>query len=167
MIEKDQAEVLVGLLNEPAYVSSPSGYAGPHVVALRDAVGASVCIDDDCGLSGSRAHVGPCEPCGCPKHEHAAAECAAIRADDDAATKQITIQTAYLRKLQTPDREGFWIAVFTIGKEERPWHALIYCVERHARAGLIITDAFSGGWTRIPDITCDYWYGPVPFPSKA
>jgi hypothetical protein len=34
----------------------------------------TVCIDDDCVLSGNAAHAGPCEPCDCPL-EHAVGEC--------------------------------------------------------------------------------------------
>lgn len=55
-------------------------YCQPWMVALRRAPGASVCIDEECGLSGSRAHVGDCEPCGCPM-QHAIAECPLLRKD--------------------------------------------------------------------------------------
>jgi hypothetical protein len=45
----------------------------PDIVALREASG-TVCIDEDCNLSGGHAHAGPCEPCGCPLR-HAIVEC--------------------------------------------------------------------------------------------
>jgi hypothetical protein len=49
-------------------------YSTPEMEALREAPGASVCVDEDCTLSGGYAHVGPCESCGCPL-EHAIEEC--------------------------------------------------------------------------------------------
>lgn len=55
-------------------------YCAPWMVALRNAPGASVCCDPDCSLSGDRAHVGPCEPCGCAMN-HAIEECPDLRQD--------------------------------------------------------------------------------------
>ena len=49
-------------------------YATPLMARLRSLPGASVCVDEDCELSGGFAHIGPCEPCGCG-HEHAIEEC--------------------------------------------------------------------------------------------
>jgi hypothetical protein len=62
----------------PREIEDP--YCQPWVVALRKAPHASVCIDDECELSGSYAHVGPCEPCGCPLL-HAVDECPLLRLD--------------------------------------------------------------------------------------
>jgi hypothetical protein len=50
-------------------------YCTARQAAQREQVG-SVCIDEDCDLSGGYAHVGPCEPCGCGLR-HAVAECPA------------------------------------------------------------------------------------------
>jgi hypothetical protein len=58
-------------------VSDP--YCTPDVIALRSQPLVSVCIDDDCDLSGGYAHVGPCEPCACPL-KHAIEECPHYRA---------------------------------------------------------------------------------------
>lgn len=55
-------------------------YDLPWMVALREQTGASLCADVGCTLSGSRAHVGPCEPCACPL-VHAIEECPDNRAD--------------------------------------------------------------------------------------
>lgn len=49
-------------------------YCTPEMVRLRTQRCASVCIDEECNLSGGYAHVGPCEPCTCGM-EHAIAEC--------------------------------------------------------------------------------------------
>ena len=54
--------------------SDDRAYFAPWQVALRQAPGASLCVDDDCDLSGGAAHVGDCTPCTCGL-EHAAAEC--------------------------------------------------------------------------------------------
>ena len=59
---------------------SAGEYDAPWVVALRRAPGACLCIDGECGLSGGRAHVGPCERCPCPK-EHAIEECPVVRGE--------------------------------------------------------------------------------------
>jgi hypothetical protein len=56
------------------YPWSTGAFVEPWVVALRKAPGASVCVDEECELSGYHAHVGPCEPCGCSL-EHAVEEC--------------------------------------------------------------------------------------------
>lgn len=55
-------------------------YHQPWMLAQRRAPGASVCIDEECTLSGDCAHVGDCEPCGCPLN-HAIAECPLLRKD--------------------------------------------------------------------------------------
>ena len=57
-----------------------AAHCQPWVVALRTAPGASLCADDECGLSGGYAHVGPCEPCACPQC-HAVEECPDTRLD--------------------------------------------------------------------------------------
>lgn len=57
-------------------------YLDPGVVKKREAPGASVCIDDECDLSGGYAHIGPCEACGCGKR-HAIEECPATRPPTD------------------------------------------------------------------------------------
>jgi hypothetical protein len=49
-------------------------YCTPEMERLRTQRCASVCIDEECFLSGGYAHVGPCEPCTCGM-EHAIAEC--------------------------------------------------------------------------------------------
>lgn len=41
----------------------------------------SVCLDLECNLSGGMAHIGPCDPCGCPKR-HAIAECPKLRTEN-------------------------------------------------------------------------------------
>ena len=55
-------------------------YDVPWMVTLRTAPGAALCCDEECELSGFRAHVGPCEPCECPLR-HAIEECPANRTD--------------------------------------------------------------------------------------
>lgn len=49
-------------------------YANVRQTAMRSRIGASLCNDNDCDLSGGYAHVGPCTPCRCGKR-HAVAEC--------------------------------------------------------------------------------------------
>lgn len=49
-------------------------YCWPRMLDMRRQPHASLCIDDDCDLSGGLAHVGECEPCTCG-HRHAIAEC--------------------------------------------------------------------------------------------
>lgn len=51
-------------------------FCRPEHVAMRNAPGAAVCVDEECDLSGGYAHVGPCEPCACGK-QHAIDECPA------------------------------------------------------------------------------------------
>jgi hypothetical protein len=50
----------------------------PHcstlAVSLRQALGATLCKDEKCTLSGGYAHAGPCIPCKCPL-KHAISEC--------------------------------------------------------------------------------------------
>ena len=55
-------------------------YCEPWVVAMRRAPHVAVCVDETCALSGGFAHVGDCEPCGCPLR-HAADECPHLRKD--------------------------------------------------------------------------------------
>ena len=55
-------------------------YCEPWVVAMRRSPRAAVCTDETCGLSGGFAHVGDCEPCGCPLR-HAVDECPLHRKD--------------------------------------------------------------------------------------
>jgi hypothetical protein len=62
------------LLRPPSPYGPPADYATPAMVTARQALGAPVCCDPDCHLSGGYAHVGDCTPCGCEKR-HAAAEC--------------------------------------------------------------------------------------------
>jgi len=52
-------------------------YATPEMVARRNSMETSVCVDFECDLSGGYAHVGPCEPCECGKR-HAIEECPAL-----------------------------------------------------------------------------------------
>lgn len=46
----------------------------PEVRLRREALGAAICTDPECDLSGGNAHVGACEPCGC-ELRHAVDEC--------------------------------------------------------------------------------------------
>lgn len=57
----------------PVHVA-PDPYELAFQVEMRNAPFASVCADEDCDLSGGNAHVGPCDPCGCPAR-HAVREC--------------------------------------------------------------------------------------------
>ncbi len=66
---------------------TPHGpYDAPWMVALRTEPGAALCCDDDCDLSGGRAHVGLCEPCTCGL-AHALEECPENRPDTCGACK--------------------------------------------------------------------------------
>lgn len=69
--------IIIGITALANWARAHAG-VDPHctlrVVGMRNAKGAVVCIDDECDLSGGFAHVGPCEPCGCPLR-HAIAEC--------------------------------------------------------------------------------------------
>lgn len=61
-------------LRQPWAPGTRGAPAGKWHPAARQAPGASVCADPNCGLSGYYAHVGMCAPCECGM-SHARAEC--------------------------------------------------------------------------------------------
>lgn len=96
--ERAAVVALVRDLRSP--LLSPGDYDAPWQVALRRAHRAAVCIDEDCGLSGGRAHVGPCEKCPCPM-EHAVEECPEVRGQEASCSHTYLMRTGTGLRCQT------------------------------------------------------------------
>jgi hypothetical protein len=83
----------------------------------------SVCIDEDCQLSGGYAHIGPCESCSCGA-EHAIEECPQYLLKDFQAIaskygkiKVSYVDDAYLKGINIP-KEFFLNRSCSVGEEE-------------------------------------------------